>query len=93
MDPMFYDYDSSIHSEPELRITVIDDDNKIGVICDRSDDASPLLSPESPPYNIIMPCIHSTNITNDGEILLLPLFRSVYRGEQSDEVKCMLYDD
>ena len=32
MDPMFYDYDSSIHSEPELRITVIDDDNKIGVI-------------------------------------------------------------
>ena len=54
MDPMFYNNDSSIDNEPEVGNTVIDDDNKFGVICDKNDDASPLtLPPESPPYNII----------------------------------------
>ena len=79
IDPMFYNNDSSIDNEP-VRDTVINDDNKFGVICDRSDDANPLpILPESPPYNIIMPCIYSTHITNDGGILLLALFCSVYQ--------------
>jgi len=51
---------------PMSENTVIDDDNKYGVICYRSDDEKPrplsLESPESPSYDIIMSCIHSTNI-------------------------------
>ena len=64
-------------NKPDVGDTAIDEDNIYGVICDRSDDADPLPPPpppQSPPYNIIMPCIHSTNIPNDGEILLLPLY-------------------
>ena len=34
--------------------------------------------------------IHSTNITNDGEILSLPLFSSVYRVEQFNELNTLI---
>ena len=82
---------SSINNEPYVGITVIDDDTKYGVTCDRSDDTNPLPLPlELSSYNIIMPYIHSTNTTNDGEILLLPLFSLLYWVEQSDEVNTLI---
>ena len=65
----------------------VPDDNDIyGVIYDRTDDANtPLLPSESN-----MPCIHSTNITNNGDILSLQLFSLVYRAEQSNEVSTLI---
>jgi len=63
------DNGNSIDNGPNIENTVIVGDNKYGLICDRSDDANPLpLPPESSPYNIIMPCIHPTNITNNGSV-------------------------
>ena len=54
---------------------------------DKTDDANPLsLPPESN-----MPYTHSTNITNNGEILLLPLFSSVYQMEQSNEIDNVIH--
>ena len=48
IDPMLYDNDSSIDNEPNVGNTVIDDDDKYGVICDRNnDDNPPPLPPES----------------------------------------------
>ena len=41
VDPMLFDNDSSISSGPDVENTVIDNDNKYGVICYRSDDANP----------------------------------------------------
>ena len=63
---------------------------KYGSIHDRSNDVSPpLLPPEPTLYTMNIPCIHSS-ILNDGKILLLPLFSSVYRVEQSDEVNTLI---
>ena len=63
--PGFWD-DVNESDEDDVENTVIVGDNKYGVVCDRSDDANPLpLPPESSPYNIIMPCTHPTNITNN----------------------------
>ena len=51
---------------------------KYGSIIDRSDDFNPPpLPPESSAYAVNIPCIHS-NVPNDGEILSLPLFSSLY---------------
>ena len=56
----------------------VEDKRKYGSICDKSDDINPPPLPlESPAYTINIPCIHS-NIPNNGEILLLPLFSLVY---------------
>ena len=55
-------------------------------IYDRSDNINPPpLPPDSPAYAIDILCVHS-NIPNNGEILLLPLFSPVYRVEQADEI-------
>ena len=43
-DPIFYDNDSNIDNEPDVGDTVIDDDNKFGVICDRSDAYSQFIT-------------------------------------------------
>ena len=57
IDPLFYNNDTSIDNKPSVGSTVTDDDNKYGVICDRSDDDNSLpLPPESQPL-IIMPCM------------------------------------
>ena len=39
-DPIFFDNDSSINNIPNVGNTVIDGDNKYGVICDRNNDAN-----------------------------------------------------
>ena len=66
---VFYNNDNSIDNEADVRNNVPAVDKNYGVICDRSNDSNhPPLPLESLPYNIIMPCIYSTNITNDVEV-------------------------
>jgi len=62
-------------------------DGKYCSVYDRSnDDNPPSLPPESPANAIDIQCIHS-NIPNNGEITSLPLFSSVYRVKQSDQME------
>ena len=76
------DNNNSIDIGPDVENAIIVGDNKYGVVCDKSNDATPLpLPPESSTYNIIMLCTHLTNITNNG---------LVYQVEQSDEMNILI---
>ena len=77
--------DNSIDNEDNVgNDGVTDDNDNYGVIYDRTDDVNPPSLPPEPN----MPCIYSTNITQDGETL--PIFSLVYQLEQSNEVNTLI---